>query len=239
MTATPSRTPTLVHVSTPAEVRAVVLVLPGGSVKSTGRYLTMAEWGLRPLLARLAAEGAARGVAVRLLRYRVRGWNGENTDTLTDTRWALDQVHQEQGPVPVLLIGNSLGGRAAFRAAGAPNVAGVAGIAPWLPAGEPAEQLAGRDVLILHGDKDRGEASASQSLEFAIRARAAVPDLARLEIPGAGHFLLKGAKDAFELCAEFAMNVLADGKRGELLGATKSGDLRTPLPIPYRSESAC
>jgi pimeloyl-ACP methyl ester carboxylesterase len=226
-------TPVLIHAATPAEVQAVVLVLPGGSVKSTGRYRTVAEWGLRPLLTRLAAEGATGGVAVRLLRYRVRGWNGDAADALADTRWALDQFRQEHGPVPVLLVGNFLGGRAAFRAGGAPDVAGVVGIAPWLPPGEPVEQLAGRDVLILHGDKDRGEASAGQSLEFATRARAVVPDLARLEIPGAGHFLLKGAKDAFTLCAEFAMNVFADGKRGELLDAASGGDLRTPLPIPY------
>lgn len=192
----------------------------------------MAEWGLRPLLGRLTAEGAARGVAVRLLRYRVRGWNGDAADTLTDTRWALDQIREQYGPLPVLLIGNSLGGRAAFRAAGAANVAGVAGIAPWLPEGEPVGQLAGREVLILHGDKDHSEAGAVQSLEFAGRARAIVPELARLEIPGAGHFLLKGANAAFELCTEFAMNVLADATRGELLDAARGGDLRTALLMP-------
>ncbi|GAA2047457.1 alpha/beta hydrolase [Catenulispora yoronensis] len=237
--ATPqSRVPKLIDVAAPGqssqgEVRAVVLVLPGGSVKSTGRHLTMAEWGLRPLLSQLAAAATPEGIAVHMLRYRMRGWNGEAADPLADTRWALDRLREQHGPVPVLLVGNSLGGRAAFRAADDPRVVGVVGIAPWLPAGEPVEHLAGREVLIVHGDKDHSEASGEKSLEFAVRARAVVPELARVEIPGAGHFLLKGAKDGFQLCTEFAMNVLAVGNRRELLETARGGDLRTVLPIPF------
>ncbi|WP_370369127.1 hypothetical protein [Catenulispora sp. GP43] len=100
----------------------------------------------------------------------------------------------------------------------------------------PVAHLAGREVLILHGDRDRSQAGTAQSLEWTQRARQVaqvVPEAARVEIPGAGHFLLRGAKDSFELCTEFAMSVLAGHPRGALLAKARGGDLRTPLPIPY------
>lgn len=232
-----TRTPRLISCNDPAVTRAVVLVLPGGMARSNGRYLAIAEWGLRPLLTRLAAAGAEAGVAVRLLRYRVRGWNGDAADTLTDTQWALDEIIHDHGSVPVLLAGNSLGGRAAFRAAGHPSVAGVAGIAPWLPEGEPTGQLAGREVLILHGDRDNTEAGAALSLSYAMRARQEVPGLARMEIPGANHFLLRGGRDCYEMCTEFALSVLTGSRRGPLLEAAAGGDLRTPVPTGYRTDA--
>lgn len=223
-----SRVPKLVEVSTPAQVRAVALVLPGGFIKSRGRYLGFVEWGLRPLSQQLTAAGAAEGLAVWSLRYRVRGWNGAAADGLADTRWALDRIREKAGDVPVLLVGNSMGGRAAALAADDPQVAGLVGIAPWLPADDAVAHLAGREVLIMHGDQDRSDASAAMSLEWAQRVREVVPELARFEIPGAGHFLLKGTTESFALCTEFAMSVLFDAPRGELLEKARGGDLRMP-----------
>jgi alpha-beta hydrolase superfamily lysophospholipase len=231
MSAALSRVPELVHVAapaTPAAVSGVVLVLPGGSVKSVGRYRTMPEWGLRPLLQCLALVGADHGIAVCLLRYRVRGWNGESADPLADTRWALEELDRKHGGVPCVLVGNSLGGRAAFRAAGAPHVVGVAGIAPWLPEGEPVDQLTGREALILHGDKDRSEAGAEKSLEFASagghRARNRARGRSRREP------------------ANRAADPVSGGRRGArgntgMSTAAKEPDrwaMRTPRPTPGR-----
>lgn len=55
------------------------------------------------------------------------------------------------GATPVVMLGHSLGGRAAVRSAGAAGVRGVVALAPWLPEDEPVDQLAGRALAILHG----------------------------------------------------------------------------------------
>ncbi len=93
---------------------------------------------------------------------------------------------RHSGPVPVVLIANSMGGRASFRAAACPTVAGVVQVSPWLPNCEPVDQVAGRKVLILHGDRNQSDAPFELSLEYASRARAVVPDLARMEVGGLG-----------------------------------------------------
>ncbi|MFI5909348.1 hypothetical protein [Dactylosporangium sp. NPDC051541] len=77
----------------------------------------------------------------------------------------------DDGAVPVVLVGNSLGGRAACWEAGDPSVTGVVGIAPWLPEGDPVEQLAGRTVLVLPGDRDRGAAAAPTAVVSPLAAR--------------------------------------------------------------------
>lgn len=98
--------------------------------------MKVAELGLRELTTELTGRGRPRGLAVHLLRYRYSGWNGTDADTAVDTRWALDELARRHPGAPVVLIGNSLGGRAAFWCAGHPSVVGVAGIAPWLPSGD-------------------------------------------------------------------------------------------------------
>lgn len=187
--------------------------------------LKIAELGLQDLLAGLTERGRSDGIAVHLLHYRYRGWNGAAADTAVDTRWALDEITRRYGEVPVVLIGNSLGGRAAFWTADHPAVVGVVGIAPWLPGGDPVEHLAGRRVLIIHGDRDRSAASADRSLEFARRAREVVPDLVRYEVPGGRHYLVKRADDVRALTTAFVLAVHGAGP-----SLTPSGDLRTPLP---------
>ncbi|WP_420712490.1 alpha/beta hydrolase, partial [Streptomyces sp. SPB78] len=68
---------------------------------------------------------------------------------------ALDALAARDGDRPVVLLGHSMGGRAALRAAGHPTVRGIVALAPWCPEGEPVAQLAGRELVILHGDQDR------------------------------------------------------------------------------------
>jgi hypothetical protein len=113
-------------------------------------------------------------------------------------------------------------------------VVGVAGVAPWLPEGEPVEQLAGRRVLIVHGDRDRSEAGAAGSLAFAERARGVVP-VCRLEVAGANHYLMSRAADFWSVTAEFVLDTLAGRDPAPLLaGALADPDgLRTPVPVGY------
>lgn len=190
------------------EVRGVVLLLPGGFVRSRLKPLKLVEQGLQELAAELTEQGRSDGIAVHLLHYRYAGWNGAAADTAADTRWALAELASRYGDVPVVLIGNSLGGRAAFWEAGHPAVVGVVGIAPWLPYGDPVEHLVGRRVLIIHGDRDRSEASAAKSLDYARRALAVVPDLARYEVPRGSHYLVKQADAVRALTTAFVLAIL-------------------------------
>ena len=126
--AQPPRTAQLTPWEGDGPVTGVALLLPGGFIRSRRGPLRIAELGLRGLAAELTDRSRPHGLAVHLLRYRYSGWNGADADTAVDTRWALDELERRYPGAPVVLIGNSLGGRAAFWCAGHPNVAGVAGI---------------------------------------------------------------------------------------------------------------
>src|SRR5215831_8161717 len=104
-----------------------------------------------PVAAAIRRVLRGSGAEVCRPRFDVRGWNGEQASPVHDLNRMLDEIRGTYGPVPVVLIGHSMGARAALRAAGHPSVTAVAGLAPWLPPGEPTGQLAGRRVLLAHG----------------------------------------------------------------------------------------
>jgi dienelactone hydrolase len=172
---------------------AVVLVLHGGKDRSradvTGRSLSWqrAAGLARALGRRLHDERAG----VRLLRYRSVGWNGDGADKIADVRWALERIQHELGEVPVVLVGHSMGGRTACRAAGSPLVRGVVALAPWLPPGEPVGALAGKELHAAHGRRDRitraGDTRAYVERAAAVAAATSFTDMGRR-----GHYLLSG-----------------------------------------------
>lgn len=164
--------------------RAVVLLLHGGQVHST----TASRRGpayLRMLPFAAAVAAGHRDAAVWLLRYRVRGWNGPAEDALHDARWALDEARRRHPGAPVVVIGHSMGGRAALRLAAAPDVAGVCALAPWIEPGEPVIRSAGATVLIAHGDQDRMTDPAASAAYAARIGASFVP------VPGEKHALLR------------------------------------------------
>src|SRR6201991_3105374 len=126
---------------------------------------------------------AAAGSAVYMLRYRYRGWNAPFKDPVLDADWALGEIAERHPGVPVVLVGHSMGGRAALGAAGAPNVVAVCALAPWLGGSDPVDQLAGRTVLIAHGDRERWTSPAS-SFEYAVRAKRITDRVARFDVHG-------------------------------------------------------
>ena len=167
----------------------------------------------------------ARGIATYVVRYRMAGWNGGAADAHADVRWTLEQIRAEHGgEVPIVLVGHSMGGRAALRAGGDPQVAAVCALAPWTPPGEPVDHLRDRTVTILHGLGDRW-VPAALSERFALRARAAGVRVARFTVPG-GHSMVRGA----HRWHEFA--------RATVLGATGIEPMRVDitnalrLPVP-------
>lgn len=191
------------------ETRAVALVLPGGRADSfdptTSRQLTGVR--MRPFAAALHRAGAARGLAVWLVRYRVRGWNGEQMSPVADVRWVLDDVRRRHGDAAIGLVGHSMGGRTAIRVGGDDGIASVAALAPWLPKDEPVDQLSGRRLLIVHGTFDK-VTSPRASARFADRARAAGADVDFVSMRGETHAMLLRARRWHALTTQFTLDAL-------------------------------
>jgi pimeloyl-ACP methyl ester carboxylesterase len=189
--------------------RAVALVLPGGRADSfepaEARHLSAAR--MWPIARALHRGGRDDGLAVWLLRYRYRGWNGEEMSPVADTRWALDEVRRQHGHLPVVLAGHSMGGRTALRVADDELVRGVVALAPWLLDGEPVDQLAGRRILIVHGTRDR-VTSPRASRRYADLARAVTDDINYVAIRGESHAMLLRPRTWNRLTMQFALDVV-------------------------------
>jgi len=99
-----------------------------------------------------------------------------------------------------------MGGRTALRVAGDASVLGVAALAPWLPDGEPVEQLVGREVLIAHGNLDR-VTSPRASREFADRARPVAKHVDYVTVWGDAHAMLLRAPMWHRLATRFALRL--------------------------------
>jgi pimeloyl-ACP methyl ester carboxylesterase len=142
------------------------------------------------------------GIAVWRHRFAVRGWNGDQASPAGDLLRLLDDIGTRHDGVPVVLAGHSMGARAAFRAAGHPAVRAVAGLAPWLPPGEPVDQLAGRRVLLAHGSAD-SVTRPGDTWAYAGRARA-VTSVTALGVRGGDHAMVRRAGLWHAIAAEFA-----------------------------------
>jgi alpha-beta hydrolase superfamily lysophospholipase len=202
--------PVLLSEGTVRNPRAIVILLHGGREHSdelvSPRNLAVVR--MRGFVPALRSLGG--GVAITTMRYRSRGWNEPHAHPVEDVRWALSLLSERHPGVPVVLVGHSMGGRSALRAAGHPNVRGVVGLAPWLPPGEPIDQLAGRDVAIMHGDRDR-TTRAVDSLAFVARARAVARSVAFEVVNGGGHAMVRHAGRWHERTATF-VRIIVDGQ---------------------------
>jgi predicted esterase len=190
----PVDTPVLEQHPAVGETRAIALFCHGGTIASLEppreRALSVAR--LRAFETFVHATTAERGVATAFVRYRLAGWNGEAADAYQDVLWSLEQLREQHGrDVPIVLVGHSMGGRAALRAGGEPQVTAVCALAPWTPPGEPVMHLRDQTVAILHGRGDRW-VPARLSAEFAVRARRSGARVARFTIVG-GHSMLRRA----------------------------------------------
>jgi pimeloyl-ACP methyl ester carboxylesterase len=184
-------------------VRGVVVVAHGGRPVSTAPTAAIQPAVLRmvPVAAAIRRAFPGGSVVVSRPRFRVQGWNGAKASPVGDLGEHLDDLRAQFGPAPVVLVGHSMGARAALRAAGHPSVAAVAGLAPWLPPGEPVEQLAGRSVLLAHGTADV-VTSPAETWAYAVRARA-LARVAEVEIRGGDHPMIRRAALWHALAATF------------------------------------
>ncbi len=191
-----------------ADVTGVVVVVHGGQSVSAEPTSSLQLAVLRMIPVAQAIRHTLRGSGALVCRPRlaVRGWNGDQASPVPDLRRILDEIGAEFGPVPLVLVGHSMGARAAFRVAGHAAVSAVAGLAPWLPPGEPVGQLAGRRVLLVHGNAD-SITSPDETWAYAERARA-ITEVAVIEITGGDHPMLRRAGLWHEIAAEFTRSAL-------------------------------
>ncbi|MGQ4511999.1 alpha/beta hydrolase [Streptomyces sp. DW26H14] len=220
----------------------VVLLLPTAAEASTRRPSPLVRAALAPLARSLGRAGAAEGVLVHVVRYRVGGWNGPDAALSADAAWAADEVGRRYGDVPVCLAGYGMGGRAALRAAGHEAVNSVLAIAPWLPDDdiaapeEPVRQLVGRQVLIVHGTNDR-RTDPELSFRLAERAKKANRDTCRFEVHSDGHALRHYRREVTSLAKDFAMGALLSRPYSrpveDALAAPPPLGLRMPLAAGF------
>jgi pimeloyl-ACP methyl ester carboxylesterase len=190
--------PRLIDTRVPRRPDGVVLVLHGGANRPGNPMVSPTQLSvirMIPVARRIARAGGRRLAVLRLLNS-VRGWDAERTP-LADVDWALGEVHDRLGELPVSLVGHSLGGRAALLAGSAPAVRSVVALNPWVYATD-APDLAGRRVLVVHGTADR--------IADPARARAVVrrmersTDVELVEVEGGRHAMLRHGS-AFERAA--------------------------------------
>jgi predicted esterase len=207
----PSPPALIPHARTP-DPRAAVLVLHGGRSEGLEAppQLNLPGARMRLFLPSLARASAGHGVLLCRVRYRCRGWNGEREDAARDARWALHELARTVGELPTVVVGHSMGGRAALRVGGASGVRGVVALAPWCPEGEPVRQLSGRRAVLVHGDRDRVTDPAA-SRRFVHRARKAGADAGFVAMPGGDHAMLRRPAAWHRTVAEEVMGMLGLG----------------------------
>lgn len=185
------------HVARPGSgpTRAAVLVLHGGSADSKAplRPWNVARARMRPFVRSVARALPDEDTFVGQVRYRHRGWNGADADPVADVLRALDELAALVGEVPVVLVGHSMGGRAALRAAAAPQVRAVVALAPWCPEGEPVAHLRDTRVIVLHGDRDR-ITDPAESFALVRRAVESGCSASAVRVEGGDHAMLRRAR---------------------------------------------
>ena len=209
------------------ETRGIAVFCHGGTAASVEppRERALSLVRMRAFEQFVHRSTADRGIGTYLVRYRVAGWNGEAADAFQDVRRTLELVRDEHGTdVPIVLVGHSMGGRAALRAGGEPSVTAVVALAPWTPPGEPVMHLRDQTVAILHGRADRW-VPAKLSADFAVRARRAGARVARFTAAG-GHSMLRQAHQWHT----FTRDVVLAGTGLEPMRPDVSNALQQPSP---------
>jgi pimeloyl-ACP methyl ester carboxylesterase len=129
----------------PADTAAAVVCVDGGQGGEVeGTWSASVEW----LVERLAPRFPE--LAFGEVRYRVKSWRRLDR-CVEDAREAIEAMGGER----TLVLGFSMGGAVAIRAAADARVRSVLGLAPWLPDALDVSTLRDKRFAVLHGSLDR------------------------------------------------------------------------------------
>ena len=127
---------TLAWDAQPADAGAVAVVLHGGAVDGREPNLPWSHNVARLVPFARSLRSVPGPLAVARVRFRYRGWNGDEQAPLVDARWALEQVRAAYPDRPVAVVGHSMGGRVALHLGDEPDVRLVVALAPWIEPGD-------------------------------------------------------------------------------------------------------
>lgn len=127
-----------------ARRRAVVCVNGGTRDDVSGTWSASLEWLVQRLAPRFPELAFAE------VKFRIKSWNRLDM-CAEDAVAAVDEV----GAPETLLIGFSMGGAVAIKAARHPSVSKIVGLAPWIPDRLDLSSLDGRELAVYHGALDR------------------------------------------------------------------------------------
>ena len=124
------------------------MAVNGGSGRDVpGTWSASLEW----LVRRLAPDFP--DLAFLEVKFRIKSWH--RLDMCAEDTLAAVNLAVRAGARAALLLGFSMGGAVAIKAAGHPSVTTVLGLAPWIPDRLSLVPLRGRRLVVLHGTLDR------------------------------------------------------------------------------------
>jgi hypothetical protein len=110
-------------------------------------------------------------------------------------------------------------------------VVAVCALAPWTTEKDRVEQLAGREVLIAHGDRDI-VTKPGDSYAYAERAKAVSETVCRFDVRDEGHSMLRRPGCWTNLVRRFVLHTLAGQPNSAITSAMalpRPAGLRVPL----------
>lgn len=210
----------------PASAGAVALLLHGGAIegRQANRPWSYNVARIFPIARTVAKANAPWPLAVARLRFRWRGWNGDERSPVADALWGLEQVRSRYPGRPIALVGHSMGGRTALYVADEPDVRLFVGISPWIEAGDPLPTKPDLTTVLVHGDRDI-ICPLWASRETVEKLRADGHGAALIRVARSDHAMLVRAR----LWSRLVTDVVVAGLSDDLGGATP------PWPDPARS----
>lgn len=189
-------------------MRACVLVLPGGKVRSAEPSRWWQPANLRMVVfAHALRRRLGSDVVVQRVQYRLRGWNSPQRDPVLDADAVLRRCRRRWQPESVVLVGHSMGGRVAAQVAAQGGIAAVVALAPWW-AGDKGDLIPLETrLLVLHGTTDTWTDPHSSRAQTR-RARRRGLDAQWVGIAGAGHYMFRHWREWHGRTADFVAEVL-------------------------------